>query len=311
MSKKTIISVVMPCFNAEKHIRATIVSIFEQTFSDFELIVVNDGSGDRTMDILNELVPKYPALRIVEQSNRGPAAARNAGLRIATGEFIAFIDSDDTWDREFLATLSDVLVSHREAVLSYCGWQNVGLTENICKPYIPEDYEITGKMSTLLSTCPWPIHAVVVRKAAIDRVGGFDESLLSSEDYDLWLRIAAFHPVRLVPKVMAYYCHHSGEQITKNRLKIALNHWRVQQKFLRANPWVRGELGSRKVAEITKGRLLAQAYKSFWDRDLSTAQALFRKVLFLGYFGFKDLKYILPSLLPHFWYCSLVRIYGD
>lgn len=313
MSDNPLVSIIMPCFNAAKYIENTITRLFEQTYSCFELIVVDDGSRDESLAILNRLSGYYPAISVVTQANQGAGAARNVGLKLARGEFVAFLDADDGWDAEFLSVMVAELVSNPDVVLVYCGWQNLGLQDKFCRPYIPDDFERKEKILEILAACPWPIHAALIRKAVIDQVGGFDESLTSCMDYDLWLRIAVPGLIHRVEKVLAYYFHHDGDQITKNRLKIALNHWHVQQKFLRAHPDVVNKIGKERVADVTKGRLLRQAYKNFWDRDLITAQTLFRKLLFSGYFCIADLKYMLPALLPYGLYRNLIVFFdrGD
>lgn len=306
MTQTPQISIIMPCYNAEKSIGTSIDSVYRQTFKDFELIVVNDGSNDDSLAILKKLAGRYSGLRVIDQPNMGPGPARNHGIKEASGQFIAFLDSDDSWHPDCLAKLHRALQNNKDASIAYCGWQNIGLEPNHCKPFIPPDYEKPDKIETLLRGCRWPIHGALTRKSVIDEAEGFDEQWTSCMDYDLWLRIACFNKVVLVPEVLAYYHHHDGEQITKNRLRIALNHWKIQLKFLRAHPEIEEILGSRKISEITDGELLHRAYVSYWRNDLQTAHTLFRKLLFKRYFKPKDLKYLLPTLLPFNAYQSIL-----
>lgn len=306
MTESPQISIIMPCYNAEKHIEASIDSVYRQTFKDFELIVVNDGSTDNSLEILNKLADYHSNLHVIAQTNKGPGPARNHGIKVATGQFIAFLDSDDSWHTDCLAKLHLALQADLDASIAYCGWQNIGLTPERCKPFIPPDYEKPDKIETLLRGCRWPIHGALTRKSAIGAAGGFDEQWTSCMDYDLWLRVASFNKIVLVPEVLAYYHHHDGEQITKNRLRIALNHWKIQLKFLQTHPEIAETLGSRKISEITDGELLHRAYVSYWRNDLQTAHTLFRKLLFKRYFKPKDLKYLLPTLLPFNAYQSIL-----
>lgn len=306
MQQHPIISIIMPCYNAGENIKYSIASIYGQSFKNFELIVVNDGSSDDSLDILTNLAETYKALRVINQANKGAGPARNTGLQAARGEFIAFLDADDSWHPDCLLKLHQVLAALPDAAIAYCGWQNLGLTENRCKPYIPPDYENSNKIETFLRDCPWPIHAALTRKSEIEAVNGFNECWTSCMDYDLWLRIASFHKVVLVPEVLAYYHHHDGEQITKNHLRLALNQWKIQNAFLSDNPDIIKQLGSQKIAEIIDGGLLQRAYISYWRRDLRTAHALFRKTLARHYFSRKDLKYLLPALLPLTFYQALI-----
>jgi len=301
------ISVIMPAHNEEERIAAAVESVFSQSFEAVELIVVDDASSDGTVDVLRRLQQSHPALTVVVQpDNQGPGPARNAGLARARGEFIAFLDADDSWHPECLATLHDTLRRHPEAALTYCGWQNIGLSGPRSKPFVPPDYETPDKVETLLRGCRWPIHGALTRKRAIDDVGGFDEQWSSSMDYDLWLRVGATHRIVLTPQVLAYYHHHGGEQITKNRLRVALNHIRIQENFLRNNPQVARALGRARVRDVLASELSKRAYVSFWGRDLPTAHALFRRMLASGRFRPSDLKYAMPALLPYPVFRSLV-----
>jgi glycosyltransferase involved in cell wall biosynthesis len=306
MQQHPIISIIMPCYNAGDNIKYSIASVYEQSFKNFELIVVNDGSSDNSLDILTNLAETYPTLRVINQPNKGAGPARNTGLQVARGEFIAFLDADDSWHPDCLLKLHQALQEIPDVAIAYCGWQNLGLTANKCKPYIPPDYENSNKIETFLRECPWPIHAALTRKSEIEAVKGFNECLTSCMDYDLWLKIASFHKIVLVPEVLVYYHHHEGEQITKNHLRLALNQLKVQNAFLSGNPDIAKQLGSEKIAEITNGGLLQRAYNSYWQRDLRTAHALFRKALLGHYFSLKDLKYLLPALLPLAFYQALI-----
>lgn len=134
-----LISIIMPCLNGERHIQAAIDSVLAQTCDDFDLIVVDNGSTDRTSEILGSV--NDPRLRVFTLPERGVSRARNRGLREARGTFIAFLDSDDTWSAEFLEKMHTALASDPKAVLAYCGWQNLGLPGPRGEPFVPPDYE--------------------------------------------------------------------------------------------------------------------------------------------------------------------------
>lgn len=128
--------------------------------------------------------------------------------------------------------------------------------------------------------------------------GCFDENLSSCMDYDLWLRLDTLHPLVRVPRVLAYYHHHGGEHITRNRARIAINHWCAQRKYLRTNPDFIDTLGKIRVRQLTAGELLQGGYASYWKGDLPAAWQIFRQVMRNGYGSRRDLKYLLPALLP-------------
>lgn len=290
------VSVIMPCYNAAAHVRASVASALGQSESDIELIVVDDGSTDRSAEILAHIPDTR--LRVIRQENRGVCAARNRGLEAARGEFVAFLDADDTWEADCLEKLRAALVATPDAALAYCGWRNLGLPGGRGKPFVPPDYEGRDKIADLFRNCRWPIHACLARRAAVIDAGGFDERYVTSEDYLLWLKIAAQRRIVRVPAVLAYYHFHGAGQATGNRLRLAHNHWLIQQEFLRRNPWLAKQLGTRRVRELTHGELLKKALACYWDGELASARTLFRIVMRAGYGRPRDWKLMLPALLP-------------
>ena len=120
------ISVIVPVYNAEKYIRETIHSILNQDFADFEILLINDGSKDKSLEICNELALKYPQIRVFDQKNSGVSAARNKGLLEARGEYIAFADADDLLEKDMLSTLYNCAKEYNADVVS-CG---AGLVED-------------------------------------------------------------------------------------------------------------------------------------------------------------------------------------
>lgn len=301
-----VFSIVMPCYNAAAHLATSVGSVLAQTRQDWELIIVDDGSKDLSWPTLERLAADEPRIRIFWQPNAGAAAARNRGLRETRGACIAFLDSDDTWHPEFLDAMMTALDANPDAGIAYCGWQNIGLGAGCDEPFVPPEYENASKIESLLGGCRWPIHGALVRSQLIAEAGSFDETLSSCMDYDLWLRLGTRYPLVRVPRVLAYYHHHGGEQITRNRARIALNHWRAQQKYLRANPAIIRSLGKSRIRQLTAGELLHRGYVSYWKRDLQAAWTIFRQVMRAGYVGRRDWKYLLPALLPLHAYKALI-----
>lgn len=299
----------MPCFNAQAHIAISVGSVLVQTFKNIELIVVNDGSTDSSLKILEGI--RDERIKIISQTNSGVCAARNRGLKEATGDYVAFLDSDDTWDRSFLEKLYQVLSANRDAALSYCGWQNVGLPGGQGNPYVPPDYEGPDKARHMLSSCPWPIHAALTRRKAIEEAEGFDERLKNAEDYKLWLKIALSSRIVRVPEVLAYYNFHDGVQATKNRARAACESWLVQREFLKRRSDIVKQLGRPLIRKLIHGELLKRGYICYWDRDLDSARRIFRTVMKTGYGSLKDWKYMLPSVLPLPVHRLLIRTLKD
>lgn len=184
------VSVIIPAYNAAKYIAETLDSVFNQTFTSHELIVINDGSPD-TEELERELRAYSARVRYIKQENRGAAAARNAGLHVAKGEFVAFLDADDRWYPNFLEeqieflrssnadlVYSDALLSG-ESPLAGRSFMEVQPSRG---PVTPESL-LAIKVTVLTSV-------VLARKKPILEVGLFDEAIKRGHDFDLWLRLA-------------------------------------------------------------------------------------------------------------------------
>lgn len=306
MTARPRVSIIMPCFNAAAHLPRSVSSVLEQTYSNLELIAVDDGSHDGTLTWLNTQTD--PRLRVISQPNRGVSAARNTGLAAATGHFVAFLDADDTWAPHFLQQMVGAFESDPSIGLAYCGWQNIGLPDNRSDPFIPPEYEVPDKKGILLANNRWPIHACLTTRALVSDAGGFDPRFAVGEDFFLWLEIACFHRVRRVPEVLAYYFHHGPSQASKDRVRAARQMRKVQEAFLDRHPEIIIELGRDRVRDLTDGMLLTRAYDAYWRRDLATAQPIFNMVLLTGAWKLRDLRYLGPALLPPKIYHRLVRL---
>ena len=301
-----VVSVVMPCHNARPFVREAIDCVLGQSYSQVELIAVDDGSTDDTRDILREYGTR---IRLLEQRNQGPYPARNLGLQHATGEFVAFLDADDYWTPDFLQKMLATLASRPDAALAYCGWQNVGISGPRSEPYIPPDYEQEDKVEAFLrAAAPWPIHAALVRKSVLDEVGGFDTNWNTCMDYDLWLRVAAARPIVRFPEVLAFYRHHDRGQITSTQWRQARNVWLVKKKFIADAPDLVARLPKARLRELIDGALLKRGYDAYWKRDLVSAQKIFRLAARAGGWRVPDLRYLLPAFLPEDMYRRLIGL---
>lgn len=300
------ISIVMPCYNCATHLPASIGSVMAQTFADWELIVVDDGSSDASAAIVAAI--DDPRIHLIRQANAGVSAARNRALDEAGGEYIAFLDADDTWVPTFLEKMAAALDAEAHAVLVYCGWQNLGLPGGRGMPFVPPEYETPAKLETLFGGCRWPIHAALTRRAAIAEVGGFNPRYTNAEDYALWLQIATVYPIARVAEVLAFYHFHSDTQASANYVRTASQFFEAQQSFLCTHPGFTHKLGWAMRRRLTYGTLLKSGYKCYWKRDLPAARAIFRQVMLAGYGSLRDWKYMLPACLPLAWQQRMVKL---
>jgi len=298
------VSIVMPCHNAAMHLPTSVGSVLTQTFSDWELIAVDDGSQDGTLAWLQAQTDGR--IRPLSQANRGVSAARNAGLAAARGRHVAFLDADDTWRTDFLEKMQAALEARPDAVLAYCGWQNLGLPGRRGEPFIPPDYETPDKAEALLGGCRWPIHAALVKREAVLAANGFDPALKNAEDYALWLQVATTAPIVRVSEVMAFYHFHGDGQASANHARAALQFWQAQRRFLTAHPAFGSTLGRARVRVLTVGELLKRGFACYWQRDLPAARQIFREVMKQGYGTLNDWKYMFPAWLPESWHRRLI-----
>jgi len=188
------VSVIIPTYNRAWIIEEAIHSVLAQDYTEFELIVVDDGSTDQTFDVLESY---RNDIKVLSQKNKGVSAARNRGIAEASGKFIAFLDSDDLWlsqklsvQIDFFNQTPDALICQTEEV-----WIRNGFRVNPKKRHKKPSGMIFKPSLKLCLVSP---SAVMIRRRLFDRVGGFDETLPACEDYDLWLRISCRFPIHLI-----------------------------------------------------------------------------------------------------------------
>ena len=185
------VTVIIPTYNRGWIIHEAIDSVLAQDYTEFELIVVDDGSSDNTSEVLDSY---RNVIKVLSQQNKGVSAARNRGIAEASGKFIAFLDSDDLWlpqklsrQVEFFNTTPDALICQTEEV-----WIRNGLRVNPKKRHKKPSGMIFEPSLALCLVSP---SAVMIRRSLLEIVGNFDETLPACEDYDLWLRISCRFPV--------------------------------------------------------------------------------------------------------------------
>jgi glycosyltransferase involved in cell wall biosynthesis len=183
------VSVIMPAYQVAPYIAAAIDSVLNQTFTDFEIIVVNDGSPD-TKELERVLEPYRGRITYIKQKNLGCSGARNTAIRAARGRYVALLDCDDVWEKDYLKTHVGMLEGDPTLDVVYPNATIFGGLYDSGKLFMdcfPSEGEVTIK-SLLLQKCNVMI-SVTARRESIIRAGMFDEGLRSSEDFDMWLRI--------------------------------------------------------------------------------------------------------------------------
>ena len=213
------VSVVIPAYNSGATLTATINSVLAQTYADYEIIVVDDGSTDNTRAQVETFGSR---VHYAYQRNSERSAARNHGIRLARGKYIAFLDADDRWLPEKLAKQVALLEHKPDLALVYC-WANLIDPSGAARGLIGQDFPIEqaahcAAFEGLLLGRSIPTLCTIIRAACLATTGVFDEQICYIEDWDLWLRFALHYPIGFVPEALADYQMH-GAFLPKSMLR--------------------------------------------------------------------------------------------
>ncbi|NER34463.1 MAG: glycosyltransferase [Oscillatoria sp. SIO1A7] len=198
-----LISIIMPAYNGEKTIRETVESVISQSQPDWELIAIDDGSQDSTVEILSSIGD--PRVKVFSYFNSGPSTSRNRGIARARGDYISFIDADDLWTPDKLESQLQALQKHPQAALAYSWINFIDESSQFARrgSYVALNGNVYANLLIVnfLESGSNPL----IRREALTEVGGFDESLTHGEDWDLWLRLAASYDFVAVPSPQVLY----------------------------------------------------------------------------------------------------------
>jgi len=188
------ISAIIPVYNRPKALLRSVISVLNQTVSVDELIIVDDGSTDDTTEVIAELQQRFSMIKVIVQANLGVSAARNAAIKEAKGNWIAFLDSDDEWQPNKIEVFLAHIKEHDNCQLFHSDeiWIRKGVRVNAMKKHQKRGGLI---FKHCLPLCVISPSACIIKKSLLDKVGLFDEDLPACEDYDLWLRICHDTPV--------------------------------------------------------------------------------------------------------------------
>ncbi|MBN3888726.1 MAG: glycosyltransferase family 2 protein [Nostoc sp. JL31] len=228
------VSIVIPAYNSLKFLPETMESVFKQTFKDFEVLVVNDGSSDDTEHWVSQIAD--PRVKLITQENQGLSGARNTGIAHASGEYIAFLDADDLWEPTKLEKQVLCLEENSEIGLVYT-WvslidENGNFTGRVFKNYAENDVWHKLIEHNIVESGS----VAMVRRQCFDTCGLFDRNLRSFvEDWDMWLRIASRYPFKVMKEPLVYYRQHSTSA-SKNWEAMARSFEIVIEKAFSAAP---------------------------------------------------------------------------
>jgi glycosyltransferase involved in cell wall biosynthesis len=270
------VSIIIPAYNAEKTILETIQSLQNQTFSDFEVIVVNDGSTDKTLEVLAAIAD--PRLKVVSHANSGVAVTRNRGIAEATGEFIAFVDADDLWTPDKLESQLKALQANPEAGVAY-SWTT--FIDQQGKVLFSQDpvFE-TGNVypRLLVGNITSNGSNILARRQFVEAVGGFDSEVRPAEDWDYCIRLAALCPFVVVPKHQILYRQmarsHSSKVDVMERCSLA-----IIEKSFRAAPAELQYLKSKSLGNTYRYLTKLCLIHTSSDEDVRKASEMLNKAV--------------------------------
>ena len=233
----TTVTVVIPCYNYGKYLAACLRSIHAQTFKDYEIIIVDDGSTDDSGQVAaahKSLFGKR-GFRYIYQKNAGVSAARNAGIRAARGEFITFLDADDVWLPTYLERQVEVISSSTRISLCYT-WR--ALLDNKSRDRSGELHDpidpVGPSLTTMLLENPCSASGVITRIGLIRKLGGFDRRFSSAADWHMWLRLAASGRVEGIREPLVLYRIHPDAMSGDNHL-MNMERVRIFREVYQAN----------------------------------------------------------------------------
>ncbi len=225
-----LVSVIIPVFNGEKYVSQAIGSVLKQTYSCLEIIVVDDGSNDSTWDILTGEQEKDSRIRIFKQKNQGSASARNHGVAMATGDFIALLDADDLMLEERIETQMQFLRGHPDlAAVSclayYINDQDKVIGRNysdLTSPMVGEQYLKEDKIIFCLQS------GVIIRKHVLQELGGYRNDLLYGQDTELWNRLVERgFSLMVMPEILVKYRIHPSSSMTHFKKRFEYADWLI------------------------------------------------------------------------------------
>ena len=272
------ISVVIPLYNKQESIVATLQSVLAQTYTDYEVVIVNDGSTDNSAEVVQEFIQASRlsslAFRLITQPNAGVSAARNRGIMDAKGEYIAFLDGDDLWDEKYLETLHQLICDYPEAGI-------YGTTSGIIigkkrerehsvylnhRGYISNPWKLGSPYST---------SAVVVCKTVFDQVGIFDTRMTHGEDIDMWWRILLDYKGAYEDTVLSYYRLDAENSAMSHPIPLETHIPNFIDKYIEAR------LTNKEFCRYFDAEMLGRLYPYLFDKKYrKEAKSISKKINF-------------------------------
>jgi glycosyltransferase involved in cell wall biosynthesis len=274
-----LVSVIIPAYNAARTLETTVQSVYGQSLQDFEIVIVDDGSKDNTLEVAQRIAASDSRIKVVAQPNSGAAAARNTGIKAAGGEYVAFLDADDLWLPQKLERQIALLNSEKEAAAVQTGayYVNDDLEVLSVRPcVIPKDVLLE---TLLFRSFPALMSTLLVERSAFDKIGLLNTKLVILEDWELAIRLSRFCNLKSIEEPLALYRNYPGNR--SRDLSIHIKPGQIILEKLFQDPTLPVHIKQRK----------ALIYSTFY-RMLSGA------AFNVGKYG-DTLKFGIKSLLTH------------
>lgn len=298
------VSILIPAYNTANFIGDTLTSVFNQTYTDFEVIVINDGSPD-TPEMERAIAPWRDRICYIEVPNGGCGSARNQGMQIARGDLVAILDSDDLWEPHYLEVQVGFLDRHPEADIVYANAVVFGDCPSAGKRMMdlsPSRGEVTFEAVVREECCV--LISVLARKAALERVGRFDATLRRCEDFDMWLRCLNEGSKIIYHDQVLFRYRRRNDSLSANAIQMNENAAFVLQKLRRTLTLTpeRARVVDDRILLLQNRALLFRAKQALLRREykeailhLTTANTYYRH---LGITALVMLLRVAPSLVP-------------
>ncbi|HEY4379992.1 MAG TPA: glycosyltransferase family A protein [Acidobacteriaceae bacterium] len=251
------VDIIIPAYNAAKYLTLAIESVIAQTFDDWRILLVDDGSTDNTPELVAPFIQQLgPKLKYIRQANAGLPAARNTAIRNSSAELLALLDADDIWLPCRLAESVQCFENRPEVGLSYGLISRIGPDGVIFETFAGNPEHAEGRIAPYIymRRVELPCPTMTFRRKCVDEVGMFDETMRATEDRDLWLRIAQRYEVAFVPKVLALYRTSPSSMSTEPDRML-----KAQLQFIAKH------YGSPGCGRVARRRALGRVYKQHAD----------------------------------------------
>ena len=243
----TKVSVIVPAYNAMTYLSKTIDSVLEQTFTDFEVIIVYDGSSDDIEKWVDTITDNR--VRLIHQINQGASIARNNGIAHAKGDYIAFLDSDDLWEPTKLEKQVNCLDNNPDTGLVYSWISSIDANGNYRGKIYASHTEGSVWEKLIENNIVRSCSAAIVRRECFEKLGVFDTSLKFAEDWEMWIRIASSYSFAVIKEPLVYYRHHSNNK-SKNYIKKVDNFRIIIEKSFQSVPFELLHLRNKSYSRI-------------------------------------------------------------